>query len=245
MTAESKATRQSYDAVAGRYTDEIAHELVDKPLDRALLAYCAEQAGSGLVGDLGSGPGHVGSYLVSLGSRVVALDLSGEMCSMARTHFSLPAVCADMSRLPLASSSLAAIVCWYSLIHLDVVGRATAYEEMARVLSPSGTAVVAFHCRDADVGPGGEKHQSEWWGERTDLTFRFLDPEEEMASAQKAGLALSARLDRSPVASEHQSERSYLVLTRDVGSAGSPPRSAAALPDSDASLSVAGHGPRE
>ncbi|USX52399.1 hypothetical protein [Lentzea sp. HUAS12] len=48
-------------------------------------------------------------------------------------------------------------------------------------------------------------------GDEVDLTFRFLDPEEEARALAEAGLAVTARLDRAPDPRvEHRSDRCYL-----------------------------------
>jgi SAM-dependent methyltransferase len=57
--------RASYDAVAERYAREIGDELAAKPVDRALYALFAELTGTGIVGDVGCGPGHVTAYLAA------------------------------------------------------------------------------------------------------------------------------------------------------------------------------------
>lgn len=207
------AVRRSYDAVAGRYATEIRDELSGKPLDRALLDALCELCADGTIADLGAGPGHVAGYLAGRGSQTLALDLSPVMCSYARADHGVPAAAGDMTALPLASASLAGVICFYALIHLDPGQRATAYREIARVLRPGGQALVAFHTSDADTPSGGAKELTQWWGHPVELTFRFLDPAEEQQAATAAGLDLAARLDRQPHhAQEHPSRRTYLLL---------------------------------
>jgi SAM-dependent methyltransferase len=204
-------TGRSYDAVAARYAAEFRTELDGKPLDRALLAAVVELAGGGVIADVGAGPGLITGHLTGLGGRAVAVDLSPRMCALAPG----PSACADMTALPFASGSLAAIVCFYAVIHLDAVPRAHAYAEFARVLRPGGHALVAFHVSDPDHSPGGTVVRSEWWGEDVDLVFRFLAPDEERDAMERAGLALTARLDRSPHPGvEHPSHRAYLLARR-------------------------------
>jgi SAM-dependent methyltransferase len=207
------AARRSYDSVADRYSAEIGGELAGKPLDRALLESFAELCADGPVADIGAGPGHVGGYLASRGARVVALDLSEAMCRHARVDHRLPAAAGDLTRLPIASGSLAGVVCFYALIHLDSAGRPAAYREIARVTRPGGHALIAFHTSDTDVASGDAKQLTEWWGHQVELTFRFLRPGDEARAAHLAGLDLVAHLDRQPHhAHEHPSRRSYLLL---------------------------------
>ena len=208
-------TRAAYDSVAVAYTAHVAGELAGKPLDRALLAALLELAGDGVVADIGCGPGHVTASLAGSGARVFGLDLSPEMCRLARASTSLPFGAADMTALPVRSSSLAAIVSWYAVIHLDDQQRAAAYREFCRVLQPAGHALIAFHTADQEIRPGGQRTMTQWLGAEVALTFRFLDPVREVDALRDAGLTLVARLDRPHVPDvEYPSERSYLLVRR-------------------------------
>ena len=207
--------RRSYDAVAGHYAREFGSELDGKPLDRALLGVIAEMAAPGPIADIGCGPGHVAAYLATLGAGVIGVDISPKMCSIANRTGPVPASAGDARELPLAGGSLAAIVCLYTVIHLDTESRAAAYGEFFRVLRPGGQALVGFHVLDDDAQPGAAKNRTEWWGHDVDLTFRFLDPDQELAGMAGAGLAFVARLDRAPYPGvEHPSHRSYLLVRR-------------------------------
>lgn len=205
------ASRCSYDTVAGYYDAAIGDELAAKPIDRALLAALAEHCRGGLVADIGSGPGQVAAHLAAAGTRVVGIDLSPGMCAAARRR-AVPAAAGDLVAVPLASGCLTGLVCWYALIHLDADERMVAYQEMARLLRAGGWALIAFHTADADAQPGDARHLDTWFDQPVDLTFRFLDPDTEIATAHQAGLHLAARLDRQPVPGEHPSARTYLLI---------------------------------
>ena len=74
---------------------------------------------------------------------------------------------------------------------------------------------MSFHVRDADVAPGGSRTLSTWWDHDVDLTFRFLDPDGEVAALDRAGLPTVARLEREPYAgAEHPSRRCTLLVGR-------------------------------
>lgn len=213
--ANGRETGRSYDRVARDYADRIAGELTDKPFDRGLLDAFAELAGSGTVADVGCGPGHVGAYLAARGVHTVGVDLSPEMCAIASRTTPLHTCAADMTALPLGSGLLSGLVCMYAVIHLDADRRAAAYREFARVLGDGGHALVAFHTQDSEHRTGETRQVSEWWGHEVDLSFHFLDADEEVTALDTAGLQLVARLDRSPHSGlEHESERSYLVVRR-------------------------------
>jgi len=214
-TSEASATRRSYDRVAVQYTETIGDELIGKPLDRALLSMMAELVGTGLVADIGCGPGHIAACLDGQSVKVIGLDLSPTMCAIGRRTTSLPFGAADMTALPLASGSLAGIVCFYAVIHLDAAKRARAYREFARALAPGGHALVSFHIKDDEVPAGGSRRFTEWWGVEVALTFRFLEPNKEISLLEAAGLRTVARVDRDPYSSaEHPSQRCYLLARR-------------------------------
>jgi SAM-dependent methyltransferase len=212
---DAAGTRRSYDLVADRYAAEIGDELRGKPLDRALLDTFAELTIGAPVLDAGCGPGHVTAYLASRGARAVGMDLSPVMCTVAHRATSLPFAAADMTALPVRSQALAGILCLYAVIHLDAPARAAAYTEFTRVLRPGGHALIAFHTSDADIQAGQARTLTDWWGHPVELTFHFLDPAREIAALARAGLELTARLDRMPhPTAEHPSHRSYLLVRR-------------------------------
>ena len=209
-----RATATSYDRVAARYAREMAAELVAKPLDRALIQAVAELAGPGPALDAGSGPGQVAAYLGTVGLDAIACDIAPAMCIEARAA-GTASVAGDLTALPIRTGLLSALCSFYAVIHLDRDDRLIAYREFSRVLRPGGYAVVAFHTSDVDHAAGGAVTRHEWWGESVDLTFRFLDPDRELAALSAAGLEFVGHLDRAPgPGPEHPSRRSYLVVRR-------------------------------
>jgi SAM-dependent methyltransferase len=215
MVPSVSDVRRSYDAVAERYAAEVGSELQGKPLDRALLEVIAGSAGPHPIADIGCGPGHVAAYLAGLGASAFGVDLSARMCAIAHRDAAVPAVAGDGRDLPLASSRLAAVVCLYTLIHLDTRSRRDAYAEIFRVLRPGGQALISFHVFDDDVETGRSRTLTQWWDQEVDLTFRFLDPDRELAVLTEAGFRFVARVDRAPYPGvEHPSHRCYLVVAR-------------------------------
>lgn len=84
---EQKANeiQSSYDRVADEYVRHIYDELRQKPLDRKLLDQFTDRVrGTGLVCDLGCGPGQVAHYLHEHGVAVCGVDLSPGMVERAR-----------------------------------------------------------------------------------------------------------------------------------------------------------------
>ena len=93
-----------------------------------------------------------------------------------------------MTALPVRTGALSGLVCFYAVIHLDRAQRRAAYAEFARVLAPGAQALIAFHTSEVDVAPGTAVEFTEWWDQPVELTFRYLDPDEEIALMAAAGL---------------------------------------------------------
>jgi SAM-dependent methyltransferase len=215
--------RASYDRVAQRYATEIGGELAGKPLDRALLrsvtelvADVTESTGSGVIADLGCGPGHVAAYLNSLGASALGIDISAEMVEIGRQrHPDVPFRVGSMLSLPLTDGELGGAVALYSILHLLPEHRPAAYAEMARTIRTGGWLLVAFHVSLTGHEPGGIMHVDEWWGEQVDLDFYYLDPADVAGGLTAAGFTVMARTDREPWPGvELPSRRSYLLCRR-------------------------------
>ena len=161
------ALQRSYDDVAAEYTRRIADELQHKPADRALLnRFAASLSGSGPCLDVGCGPGHVTRYLADRGVDIRGVDLSKGMVREARRlHPDLQFEREDMRSLKAKDHSLAAVVAFYSLIHVPEPELEAVLLEFRRVLEPGGALLVAFH------SGGYSEHLSEWWDQPVDLDF--------------------------------------------------------------------------
>jgi SAM-dependent methyltransferase len=204
------AVRRGYDAVAEDYLAGFRDELAGKPLDRALLACLIEQTDSGArIADLGCGPGHVAGWLAERGVRTVGVDLSAAMVAVGRHAY--PAVefrQGDLLALPGADGEFGAAVAFYSIIHLHPTELRRAFEQVHRVLRPSGLLLVSFHI-------GTEvRHMDEWWGHRVDIDFRFLEPAHVADVLEDAGFAVEMRTERMPYAGEVDTRRAYLLARR-------------------------------
>jgi SAM-dependent methyltransferase len=131
-------TAKTYDAVADDYVAHIYAELGDKPLDRELLDRFADAVrGQGPVRDVGCGPGHVTRYLHERGVDVAGIDLSPGMVDRARRLN--PGIAfnqGDMAALALPDGALAAIVLFYSIIHIPRPDVVSVLRELRRALRP-------------------------------------------------------------------------------------------------------------
>jgi SAM-dependent methyltransferase len=93
--------------------------------------------------DIGCGEGRVTRDLRSAGHRVFGLDLSAAMCRATLTHKKRSlVVTADARKLPLPAGTVDCAVAFMSLQDID--NMAVAVREVARVLAPGGSFVIAI-----------------------------------------------------------------------------------------------------
>jgi SAM-dependent methyltransferase len=199
--------RTSYDSVAAAYVEHLYSELEQKPLDRHLLNRFAEEVRDrGTVGDLGCGPGHVARYLHDRGVRMLGLDLSPEMVRWAtQLNPDVEFRVGDIRALDLPDGSLAGIVAFYSVIHLDPSELGIALREFRRVLAADGVLLVSFHVGDHTL------HRDELWGQAVSLDFHFLLPGAVTAALHSAGFLVTESVEREAYeAAEYPSRRCYL-----------------------------------
>ncbi|MFG1907297.1 class I SAM-dependent methyltransferase [Kribbella sp. NPDC048928] len=146
MTDYLADIQTSYDNVASSYADLVvdAADGEDDAFD--LLTQLVADADGRVVLDVGCGPGRTTGSLARRGLQVVGIDLSPGMIEVARRdHPELDFRVGSMTALDIADGSAAAIVAWWSIIHLprDVVPRA--FSEFHRVLAPGGVLLLGFH----------------------------------------------------------------------------------------------------
>jgi len=195
----------TYDRVARPYGEQFFHELDRKPFDRELLdRFAARVRGRGRVCDLGCGPGHVGRYLVERGVDAFGLDLSSGMVALARDlNPAMRFAQGDMHALPVCDASLAGIVAFYSLIHLERGSAVGVLTELTRVLMPGGLLLLAFH------GGEGEVHADDWFGRGVSIDATLYQPTEMATHMNRAGLDVEAITTRPPYEFEYQTTRVY------------------------------------
>jgi SAM-dependent methyltransferase len=207
----SRSIRESYDNVADEYTKRIYDELRQKPLDRALLARFAQEVGTGLVCDIGCGPGHVTKYLRGLGVNVFGLDLSPGMLKQARRlNPEIKFEEGNMLSLPFPEKKLNAIVAFYSICNLPEKFLPQAFREMHRVLKPTGVLFLAFHAGDETL------HNNELWGKKISMDFFLYEPASIRILLENSGFSMVDVILREPYAPEveHQSRRAYLFARK-------------------------------
>jgi SAM-dependent methyltransferase len=206
--------RAAYDATAEMYAELVGTELsaaTEGPLDRAVLAAFVEMVGgmSGLVADVGCGPGRVAAFFAAHGLDVVGVDVSAAMLSVARAaHPGIRFEEGQLTALPLADGSLRGAVCWYSIIHTPPEHLDEVFAELARVLSREGHLLVAFQ-----AGDGERVHRADAYGSGVSLTSYRHAPDDVTQSLMTAGFRVHARAVREPEF-DHESTPQAFILGR-------------------------------
>jgi uncharacterized protein len=204
--------RSSYDAVARAYADHLVDELGELPFETWLLdRVIAHTAGQPVV-EVGSGPGHVTAYLAHRGAEAMGIDLSPAMVSEARRRFPGRSFeVGDLRRLtrPATSSGWAAVLGWYSLIHLAASELPDAVAALVRPLAPGGWLVLGLHA-GAEV-----RHLDEWFGHEVDLDVVLHDPTSVAGIVAAAGLVDLEWYLRGPMTARGETtQRLYVVARR-------------------------------
>jgi len=127
------------------------HALVLAALARQ-LGRRADGASRPLILDAGCGPGGLTARLLGHG-RVVGLDRSPLALQLAATHAGVPLVQASVSALPLAPSSVDAVVCLDVLYHRAVADDLAALAELAAACRPGGVLLVNLPAHEWLAGP--------------------------------------------------------------------------------------------
>jgi SAM-dependent methyltransferase len=203
-----QSVKSSYDAVAAEYAERISGELEGKPFDRALLDEIAAGA-TGLICDLGCGPGHVAHYLHQRGAAVLGIDLSPAMIAEARRRYpTLRFETGDIRSLPHADNTFRAVVAMYSLIHLGDRELADALREVHRTLVPGGLFLASFHRGTGAV------HHDELFGRPVNLDFRFFEPPQIVVAMTDSDFEIDRLLERDPYPGvEAETTRFYVLAT--------------------------------
>jgi uncharacterized protein len=204
--------RSSYDAVATAYADHLADELGGLPFETWLLDRVLAHASGRPVVEVGCGPGHVTAYLAEGGAEATGIDLSPAMVEEARRRFPRPRYeVGDLRRLPrpATSSGWAAVLGWYSLIHLAASELPDAVAALVRPLVPGGWLVLGMHA-GAQV-----RHLDEWFGQEVDLDFVLHDPASVVRTVEDAGLVDVEWYVRGPLTTRGEtSQRLYVIARR-------------------------------
>ena len=198
---------QSYDAVASAYAEAFRDELDDKPFDRKMLDWLLEKAGTGLLCDMGCGPGQIAGYLHERGANVCGIDISEEMVrEAAALNPNVPFQQGNMLNLAgVPDNTYSGIAAFYSIIHIPRPAVIDALSELRRVLAKGGTLLITHHIGSEVV------HRDEFLGKQVSIDFIFFETKEIKDYLKAAGFVLEEVIERDPYPEvEYQSRRAYI-----------------------------------
>ncbi|RLV55783.1 class I SAM-dependent methyltransferase [Aeromicrobium phragmitis] len=157
-------TRASYDVDAAGYAERVQGLLDTHPQLRAhldVLADLVKHGGGGPVADVGCGPGYATRHLHDSGVEAFGIDLSPAMVAIAqRDHPRVRFEVGSMTGLDVDTCSLAAVVAFWSIIHVPDEAMPSVMAEFHRVVRPGGLVLIGFH-----VGDGIEHASTGYTGE--------------------------------------------------------------------------------
>jgi SAM-dependent methyltransferase len=136
--------QSAYSAFADRYVESLGTMDVVHPDDLTLIERYLVGA-PGPVLDLGCGPGHLTAHLHDAGCDVTGIDLVPEFIAHARQAY--PGVAFEVGSLAAPGppdASVAGVLSWYSLIHVDPADLDGVLAGLRRILVPGGALVVGF-----------------------------------------------------------------------------------------------------
>jgi SAM-dependent methyltransferase len=212
--ARDARVRSSYDAVAAAYADHLVDELDGMPFETWLLDRVVAHAAGQPVVEVGCGPGHVTAYLADRGADATGIDLVPAMVDEARRRFPGGRYeVGDLRRLgrPPASSGWAAVLGWYSLIHLAAAELPDAIAALTRPLAAGGWLVLGLHA-GAEV-----RHLDEWFGEAVDLDVVLHEPASVVGLVESAGLVDVEWYRRGPFTARGETTERLYVVGRATG----------------------------
>jgi ubiquinone/menaquinone biosynthesis C-methylase UbiE len=153
----------------------------------------------------------VARYLHDRGVDICGIDLSPGMLEQARKLN--PAIefhLGNILALEVEEGAWAAIVAFYSIVHIPRADILQAFREMFRALKPGGLLFVAFH-----IGIEVLREEN-LWGHPVSLDVVFYARKEVEGYLALAGFAIEDSLERDPYAPEveYQSRRAYIRASK-------------------------------
>lgn len=213
---ESVESAKVYGETAAQYSEQIGTQIssaVETPLDRAIIWAFAEMvlAGpTGLVADLGCGPGRAAAFFAGQGLDAVGFDLAEGMVAVARAaHPHVRFEVAPLTEVPLDDGSLVAAACWYSIIHTPTDQLPAIWTELDRLLANEGQLLLAFQ-----AGDGERIERTEVQGSRHMMINFRHDPAVVVASLEAQGFEVTSLTTRAAAATHEASPQAFVMARK-------------------------------
>jgi ubiquinone/menaquinone biosynthesis C-methylase UbiE len=166
-------------------------------------------AATGLVLDVGCGPGHAAGELAATGLQVLGLDISLPMVHIGRIgHPAVRFAVADMRALPLPDSAVRAVCSWYSIVHTPTHELLTVFREFGRVLADDGWILLAFQTNAPTLD------FTTAFGHDVELRFLRHDVQHVLATLSLAGFTPHWHMVRPRAADQGETADQAFVIAR-------------------------------
>ncbi|MGB0112862.1 MAG: class I SAM-dependent methyltransferase [Ilumatobacteraceae bacterium] len=193
-------TRHAYSVQSERYIDLFGATDRVHAADLALIERHLSHR-EGAVLDAGCGPGHLTEHLCALGVNASGIDLVPEFVEhAAATNPSGRHLIGSIAELPVADRSIAAILAWYSLIHLPPDDLSDVLDDFRRATVTGGVLVAGFFDGD-EIAAFDHKVMTAW----------FWPVDEFSARLDAAGFTEVERHQR-PAADGHRRHASIVAI---------------------------------
>jgi SAM-dependent methyltransferase len=143
--------RATYDRIAVRYAEDTRRKQSDEAGWLSALEgdFLARLPPGALVADLGCGPGVDGARLAQNGLRVVGMDLSAGMLSLAASRLEGRVAQADLRAVPLRPGRLDGIWCVAALLHVPEDRTDQVLRDLRRAVRSGGALVLVTALGDS------------------------------------------------------------------------------------------------
>lgn len=181
--AQRTTVMRGYDELADRYAAERDH--FD---DLAILDGLLADAPEGRILDAGCGDGDPILDRLASDRPVVGIDFSSEQVRRANRVAPGRVARADLTALPVAADSLAAITAFYSLIHVPADRHGDVYAEFARTLQTGGIVLVTVGTQE------WSGRNEDWLDGGAPMKWDILGPEKSTERLEAAGFDVYDRI---------------------------------------------------
>lgn len=213
MPASNEHTQAAYTTIADSYHQLLSDVSFEATIDLAMVQHFVEQVGfhrNGELLDAGCGTGRMMTHLSQLDPslQITGIDFAHGMVDRARLdHPDRQIDRAALTSLPFRAARFDGVLCWYSIIHTPEAELGGLVAELARVLRPQGSLLLAFHTGS------GQRVARRVYGHDVDLTVQLHDVSRVAGILATEGFMVQVRLERAARPSE-KDPQGFLLATR-------------------------------
>ncbi len=211
MGQDIKKIETTYNFVSKEYAVAFSNEHEKKPEDQKILRRFSDKLkGQSPVWDFGCGPGQTTKFLKDLGVDISGMDLSEKILELARKkypdiHFQR----GNFLNLEFKDDSLAGVVAFYAIVHLDREQVEALFKEIWRILRPGGRFLLAFHRGEGTI------HINEFLGKKVDIDLTLFSTGFIARCLKNAGFEKIETTRRNPyIGVEFETQRAYVSAVK-------------------------------